>query len=68
LKWHGLVPAETIFKISTQDLFSAKYKPARDKLTEISLAPDFLDVFKEWLLPLKSINEVKQELNIMFQV
>lgn len=66
LKWLGLVPAESLLNISTEDLFSDNYKSALSKLTEISTAPNILDAFKDWLLPLKSIKEVKQELDSLF--
>jgi len=66
LKWGGLWPAETIFDIPTSDLFSDEYKFARERLTEKSLALDMLDVFKEILLPCKSLEDVKEELNKIF--
>ncbi|OGG04878.1 hypothetical protein A2Z33_06265 [Candidatus Gottesmanbacteria bacterium RBG_16_52_11] len=68
LKWGGLIPAETILEISTPDLFSDKYKPVREKLTEISLEPDFLDVFKDLLLPIKSLDEARKTLDKIFTV
>lgn len=66
LKWGGLLPSETIFDIATSDLFSDVYKFAMERLTEKSLAPDLLDVFKEILLPCKSLAEVKNELDKVF--
>jgi len=66
LKWGGLIPSGTIFDISTKDLFSDEYKFARERLTERSLALDMLDVFKEILIPCKSLDEVKIELNKIF--
>ena len=66
LKWAGLVPSETIFQISTADLFSDNYKFARGRLTERSFALAMLDVFKEIFLKLDSLNEVKEELNLIF--
>jgi len=66
LKWGGLWPSETIFNISTNDLFSDEYKFARERLTERSFALDMLDVFKEILIQCKSLEEVREELNKIF--
>lgn len=68
LKWAGLIPSEAIFDISTSDMFSDKYKVAREKLTEVSLEPDLLDVFKDLLLPCNSIKEVKGKLDEIFTI
>lgn len=66
LKWAGLVPSKIIFDISTTDMVSDKYKATREKLTEVSLEPDLLDVFKDLLLPCNSLGEVKNKLNEIF--
>lgn len=66
LKWGGLIPGETIFDISTEDLFSEKYKSALKKLSDFSLEPDLLDVFKEILLPHSSLDEARKVLNEIF--
>lgn len=66
LRFMGAIPAGTVFEISTDDLFSEKYKVAREKLTKVSLEPDFLDVFRDLLLPLKSLKEVRDTLNRIF--
>ncbi len=63
----GSMPSGTIFEISTADLFSEKYKPAREKLTEISLELDMLDVFKDLLLLCKSLEGVKKKLHSVFK-
>lgn len=68
LKWVGLVPSETILDISTPDMFSDKYKATREKLNEVSLEPDLLDVFKDLLLPCNSLDEVKGKLDEVFTV
>lgn len=68
LKWGGLIPGDIIFDISIGDLFSDKYKPARDRLTEKSIELDLLDVFKDILLPLKSLEEAKTELDRIFKI
>jgi hypothetical protein len=67
LKWAGMVPSGDIFDISTYDLFSDEYASARKKLTEKSLEPNMLDVFKDILLPCSSLEEVKQELDRIFK-
>lgn len=67
LRLAGLIPSGTIFDISTSDLFSEKYKPAREKLTERSLKLDMLDVFKEILLPCRSLEEVQGVLDNIFK-
>lgn len=66
LKWGGLIPSETIFEISTSDLFSAEYKFARERLTERSLEFDMLDVFKEILLKVDLFDSAKKELSAIF--
>lgn len=68
LKWGGLIPGAIIFDISTADLFSEKYRVARERLTEISLELDMLDVFRDVLLPLKSLKEAEEKLNHIFKV
>jgi len=67
LNWLSL-PKETLFEISTLDLFSDKYKKAREKLTERSLAFDMLDVFKEILIECHSLEEALKTLDDIFQV
>lgn len=66
LKWLGAIPSNTIFDISTEDLFSEQYKIAREKLTEKSLEPDMLDVFKDILIPCSSLREVQTVLTDIF--
>ncbi len=66
LKWGGLIPSETVFEISTSDLFSDKYKFARENLTKKSLEFDMLDVFKEILLKVNSLDQAKEELRTIF--
>ncbi len=66
LKWAGLIPSETIFEISTISLFSSQYEFARKRLTERSLQFDLLDVFKEILLKVDSIESAKGELASIF--
>lgn len=66
LKW-GVIPVNTVFEISTSELFSEKYKPAREKLTERSLELDMLDVFKDILLSCKSLGQVREVLDDIFR-
>lgn len=66
LKWMGAIPSETIFDISTDTLFSDQHRHSRQKLTEVSLEPDMLDVLKDVLLPCKSLGEVKSTLLKIF--
>lgn len=68
MKWGGVMPAGDIFDISTQDLFSEKYRHSREKLTEISLELDMLDVFKDVLLPCRTLDEAKKVLNEIFSI
>lgn len=68
MKWGGMLPAGDIFDISTQDLFSENYKHAREKLTKLSLELDMLDVFKDILLPCKTLDEVKQVIKNIFSI
>lgn len=66
LKWGGMIPSRDIFDITTQELFSEKYKPAREKLTEKSIAMDMLDVFKEILIECCSLEEAVKALDDIF--
>lgn len=66
LKWGGLIPSETIFEISTPVLFSKEYKFARERLTERTLEIDMLDVFKEVLLKVDSIDQAVGEIEKIF--
>lgn len=66
LKWGGMIPAGDIFNISTQNLFSEDYRFARERLTERSLALNMLDVFRDILLPCKSLPKVEQVLRTIF--
>lgn len=66
MKWGGILPAGDIFDISTQDLFSEQYKRARERLTKVSLELDMLDVFKDVLLPCKTLDEAKKVLKEIF--
>ena|SRR3989344_4514283 len=66
LKWGGLVPSETIFEISTSVLFSEEYKFARERLTEKSLEFDMLDVFRDVLLKVDSLESARKELETIF--
>lgn len=68
LKWGGLWPSGDIFDISTNDLFSDKYKSALTKLSEKSLEPDMLDVFKNILIECKSLQEVQDTLKQIFSL
>lgn len=66
MKFLGSVPSDTIFEITTLDLFSNKYKSAREKLTEKSTALDMLDVFKEILIEYHSLEEAVKALDDIF--
>ena len=66
MKFLGSVPGDTIFEITTLDLFSNKYKSAREKLTEKSTALDMLDVFKEILIECHSLEEAIKVLDEIF--
>lgn len=66
MKFLGSIPSDTIFQITTLDLFSNKYKSAREKMTEKSTALDMLDVFKEILIECHSLEEAAKTLDDIF--
>lgn len=67
MKFFGGIPSDTIFEITTLDLFSKKYKKARERLTEKSMALDMLDVFKEILIECHTLEEAIKTLESIFQ-
>lgn len=66
-KFFGSMPSDTVFEISTLDLYSSRFKTARERLTERSHALDILDVLKEILIECHSLEEVKSTLKTVFQ-
>jgi len=67
MKFFGGLPSDAIFEITTLDLFSEKYKRARERLTEKSIALDMLDVFKEILIKCQNLEEATITLKNIFQ-
>lgn len=62
LRFFGLIPTKTLFRISANDLFSEKYQACIDLLNKTSEEGDFLYVFRDYLLPCESLDEVKERL------